>query len=43
MLYIYYLVQFWKDKKATIQVLINLSTKVNTMTLAYAKQLGLQT
>ena len=38
---IYYLVQFRKDKGATIQALINLDSKVNMMTLAYAKQLGL--
>ena len=40
--YIHYLVQFWKDKGATIWALINLSSKVNTMTPAYAKQLSLQ-
>ena len=39
---IYYLVQFWKDKEAIIQVLINSGSEVNTMTLAYAKQLGFQ-
>ena len=39
---IYYLVQFQKDHKATIWALIDLASKVNAMTLAYAKQLGLQ-
>ena len=39
---IHYLVQFQKDKKATIQALINLNSKANKMTPAYAKQLGLQ-
>ena len=39
---IYYLVQFQKDKEATIWALINLGSKVNAMTTAYAKQLGLQ-
>ena len=39
---IYYLVQFQKDKGVTIQALIDLDSKVNAMTLAYAKQLGLQ-
>lgn len=39
---IHFPVQFRKDKRATIQVLINLGSKVNAMTLAYAKQLGLQ-
>ena len=42
MFYIHYLVQFWKDKRATIWVLINSNSEVNTMTPAYAKQLGLQ-
>ena len=35
--YIYYLVSFRKDKKATIWALINLNSKVNAMTPAYAK------
>ena len=39
---IHYLVQFQKDKRATIRVLIDLGSEVNTITLAYAKQLGLQ-
>ena len=34
--------QLRKDKRATIWVLINSGSKVNRMTLAYAKQLGLQ-
>ena len=34
--------QFQKDKRATIWVLINSSSKVNAMTPAYAKQLGFQ-
>ena len=37
---IYYLEQFRKDKGAIIQALINSSSKVKTMTLAYIKQLG---
>ena len=36
---IHYPVQFRKDKKAIIQALINLGSKVNAMTPAYAKQL----
>ena len=40
--YIYYPVQFQKDKGATICALIDLSSKINAMTLTYAKQLGLQ-
>ena len=39
---IHYLVQFWKDKKATIQALIDSGSEVNTMTPAYAKKLGLR-
>ena len=39
---IYNPVQFQGDKRATIQALINLGSKVNAMTLAYAKQLGLR-
>ena len=39
---IHYPVQFRKDKGATIQALIDLGSKVNAMTPAYAKQLGLQ-
>ena len=38
---IHYPVQFQKDKRATIWALINLGSKVNAMTPAYAKQLGL--
>ena len=37
MLCIHYPVQFQKNKGATIQPLINLSSKVNIMTPAYAK------
>ena len=40
---IYYLVQFRKDKRATIQALIDFGSKVNAITLAYAKKLGLRT
>ena len=39
---IHYPVQFRKDKGATIRALIDLGSKVNTITPAYAKQLGLQ-
>ena len=38
---IYYLVQFRKNKEATIWALIDWTSKVNAMTPAYAKQLGL--
>ena len=42
--YIYYLVQFWKDKeRAIIQALIDSGSEVNIMTPAYVKQLGLWT
>lgn len=40
-LYIYHLVQFKKDQAKT-QVLINSSNKVNAMTPAYIKRVGLQ-
>ena len=40
--YIHYLVQFRKDKGATIRALIKSDSKVNAMNPAYAKQLGLQ-
>ena len=40
--YIYYSMQFRKDKGVTIQALIDSSSKVNAMTPAYAKQLGFQ-
>ena len=33
--------QFWKDKGTTIQALIDVGSKVNAMTPAYAKQLDL--
>ena len=39
---IHYLMQFQKDKEAIIQAWIDSSSKVNAMTPAYAKQLGLQ-
>ena len=39
---IHYPVQFRKDKRATIRALIDSGSKVNAMTPAYAKQLGLQ-
>ena len=39
---IHYLVQIWKDKGATIWVLIDSGSKVNAITPAYAKQLSLQ-
>ena len=35
--YIHYPVQFWKDKRRTIQALIDLDSKVNAMTPAYTK------
>ena len=38
--YIYYPIQFHKNKE-TIWALIDSSSKVNAMTLAYAKKLGL--
>ena len=40
--YIHYLVQFQKDKRATIRALIDSDSKVNAMTPAYSKQLGFQ-
>lgn len=39
--YIYYLVQFQKNK-LLIQALINSGSKIDAMTLAYAKQLDFQ-
>ena len=39
---IHYLVQFQKDKGATIPALIVSGSEVNAMTPVYAKQLGLQ-
>ena len=39
---IYYPVQFRKNKGAIIRGLIDLGSKVNAMTPAYAKELGLQ-
>ena len=38
-----YPVQFRKDKRTTIQALINSGDKVNAMIPAYAKKLGLRT
>ena len=40
---IHYQVQFQKDQEPTIWALIDLGSEINTMTLAYAKQLGLWT
>ena len=37
---IYYLVQFKKVKKATIQAFINLDSKIYAISLVYAKQLS---
>ena len=42
-LYLYYLVQFRKNKRAIIWALINFGSEINTITLAYAKKLGLRT
>ena len=39
---IHYPVQFQKDKGATIWAFINSGSKINSMTPAYIKQLGLQ-
>ena len=41
--FIHYSVQCWKDNKVTLQALIDSGSEFNTMTLAYAKKLGLQT
>ena len=41
--YMYYLVQFQKDKEATIWAVIDSGSKINTMTPVYANKLGLQT
>ena len=40
--YIHYPIQFQKNKKATIQALINSDSEVNVMTLAYAANFGLK-
>ena len=40
---IHYLVQFWKNKEATIWALIDSGSDVNAITAAYAIKLGLQT
>ena len=39
---IYYLVQFQKNKGATIWALINSNSNINAMIPVYVKQLGLQ-
>lgn len=38
-LYIYYPLRFYKDKKNKIQALINFSSKINIMILVYASKL----
>lgn len=40
--YIYYLVQFRKRDKKVSKILMNSGSEVNAMTIAYAKELGLQ-
>ena len=40
--YIHYPMQFRKDQRAIIWALVDLGSKVNMITLAYTKQLGLQ-
>ena len=40
---IHFPLQFQKNKKTTIQTLINLDSKINAMTLAYTKRLGFWT
>ena len=40
--YIYSPLQLQKDKKATIRALIDSDSKLNAITPAYSKQLGLQ-
>ena len=40
--YIHYLVQFRKNKRATIQALINSGNEINMMALAYAAKLDLK-
>ena len=42
LLYIYYLVQFWKNKVNNVVVLINLKSEINAILPAYAKKLGFQ-
>lgn len=41
-LYIYYPLYFYKDKKNMFRALINFSGEINAMTLAYALKLGLK-
>lgn len=41
-LYIHYLLHFRKNKENKLQALINLDSKVNAMTPAYASKLGLK-
>lgn len=41
-LYIYYLVQFQKDKGKDVLTLINSGSEINTMTPPYAAKLGLK-
>lgn len=43
MLCIYYLVVFPKRDKKVTKTLINFTREINAMTLAYTKELGLQT
>lgn len=41
-LYIYYLLRFYKDKKNKVRVLINSNSKCNIIILAYVSELGLK-
>lgn len=41
-LYIYYPLCFYKDKKNKVQALVNFSSKVNAITLAYILELDLK-
>lgn len=41
-LYIHYPLRFYKDKENKVQALINLSSKLNSMTPAYRSKLGLK-
>lgn len=41
-LYIYYLIQFWKNKIYNIPALINLKSKINVILPIYIKKLGFQ-
>lgn len=41
-LYIYYPLRIYKNKKNEVQALINLGSKINTMILAYASKLDLK-